>query len=260
MGYRGRQSARSVTFAPVWPEGHAFRHFDEIDSTNEEAKRLASKGVQGPLWIMADRQTKGRGRRGREWYSMTGNLAATLLLKPASGIAQCAQLSFVAALAAGDLVAQCAPLAHATLKWPNDVLLDGRKVAGILLEASGRDAGAPDWLAIGFGVNLVCYPGDAEFPATSLRTVNVAPPAPKGALTRLAASWSEWYRFWETTGFAPIRDAWLARAAGLGTRIRARLPDEEAAGVFEGIDESGALILREQSGRVRTIAAADVFF
>jgi BirA family biotin operon repressor/biotin-[acetyl-CoA-carboxylase] ligase len=243
----------------VWPPGHALHHFAEIDSTNDEAKRLAATGVAGPLWIIADRQTRGRGRRGREWHTPTGNLAATLLLKPASRIGECAQLSFVAALAAGNLVAKCAPLATVKLKWPNDVLLDGCKIGGILLETSGKDAGAPDWLAIGFGVNLVSYPTDAEFPATSLRTVNVAPPVPNDALAILAASWLEWYCIWERAGFAAIRDAWLARAAGLGQRIRARLPDEEATGVFEGIDESGALILREQSGR-RTIAAGDVFF
>ena len=249
-----------MTTAPAWPSGHALRQLEEIDSTNEEARRLASTGMQGPLWIVADRQTKGRGRRGREWHSLAGNLYATLLLNPASRIAQCAQLSFVAALAAADLVAQCAPLANVNLKWPNDVLLDGRKIAGILLETSGKDAGAPDWLAIGFGVNLVSYPLNAEFPATSLRTVNVDPPAPKDGLTRLAALWVEWYRVWENSGFVPIREAWLARAAGLGQRIRARLPDEEATGVFEGIDETGALILREQSGRVRIIAAGDVYF
>ena len=249
-----------MTTAPAWPSVHAHRHFEEIDSTNEEARRLVSEGVRGPLWIIADRQTKGRGRRGREWQSLAGNLYATLLLNPASRVGQCAQLSFVAALSAGDVVAQCASPANVKLKWPNDVLLEGRKVAGILLEASGNDPGAPDWLAIGFGVNLVSYPAEAEFPATSLRTVNVVPPPPKDVLTRLAASWVEWYRVWEDDGFAPIRDAWLARAAGLGERIRARLPEEEAAGVFEGIDETGALLLRERTGRLRTIAAGDVYF
>jgi BirA family biotin operon repressor/biotin-[acetyl-CoA-carboxylase] ligase len=250
-----------VTTAPAWPAGHALRHFEEIDSTNEEARRLAAAGVQGPLWIAADRQTRGRGRRGREWHSLAGNLYATLLLNPASRIAQCAQLSFVAALSAGDCVARFVPSAASVkLKWPNDVLVDGRKIAGILLEASGKDAGAPDWLATGFGVNLVWYPSDAEFPATSLLALNVHPPAPRDALTCLAGFWSGWYNTWETSGFAPIRDAWLARAAGLGQRIRARLPDEEATGVFEGIDETGALILREHPGRVRTIAAGDVYF
>lgn len=249
-----------TTTVPAWDFGHALRHFAEIDSTNEEARRLAASGVQGPLWIVADRQTKGRGRRGREWQSLPGNLYATLLLNPASRIAQCAQLSFVAALSAGDLVSRHAPKAAVRLKWPNDVLADGRKIGGILLEASGMGAGAPDWLAIGFGINLVWYPGDAEFPATSLLGLNAHPPAPRDALAWLAGSWSEWYKVRETRGFAPIRDTWLTRAAGLGERIRARLPGEEAIGVFEGIDETGALILREAQNRVRLIAAGDVFF
>jgi BirA family biotin operon repressor/biotin-[acetyl-CoA-carboxylase] ligase len=249
-----------VTSQPAWPQGHALHHFEEIDSTNEEAKRLVGAGMEGPLWILADRQTKGRGRRGREWHSLAGNLSATLLLRPASRIAQCAQLSFVAALAACDCISHFAPGARVRLKWPNDVLADDHKIAGILLETSGKDAGAPDWLAVGFGINLVWYPSDSEFPATSLLAVNAHPPAPRQALTALAASWSEWYRVWETGGFAPVREAWLARAGGLGQRIRARLAGGEASGVFEGIDEAGALLLREPSGELRTIAAGDVFF
>lgn len=249
-----------MTAAPAWPSSHALRHFAEIDSTNEEARRLAAAGVQGPLWIAADRQTKGRGRRGRQWQSLTGNLYATLLLNPASRIAQCAQLSFVAALSAGELISHFAPSAEVRLKWPNDVLADGRKIGGILLEASGAGAGAPDWLAIGFGINLIWYPGDTEFPATSLLGLSAHAPAPRDALPWLAGVWLGWYKIWETEGFVPIRDAWLARAARLGERIYARLPEEEAVGVFEGIDETGALLLREGTDRVRTIAAGDVYF
>lgn len=249
-----------MTHAPAWPSGHAFRHFEEIDSTNEEARRLAAAGVQGPLWIRADLQTRGRGRRGRDWQSLAGNLYATLLLNPASCVRECAQLSFVAALSAGDLVARYAPAARVELKWPNDVLADGRKIAGVLLEASGTGAGAPDWLALGFGINLVWHPNDAEFPATSVAAVGARPPAAQDALTSLAVSWTGWYRLWETAGFVPIRDAWLARAAGLGERIRARLSGEEAVGAFEGIDGTGALLLRESTGRLRTIAAGDVYF
>lgn len=245
---------------PAWPPGHGFRHFEDIDSTNDEGRRLAVAGVPGPLWIIAERQTKGRGRRGREWHSLAGNLYATLLLNPVSGVAQCAQLSFVAALAAGDVVGHCAQKAAIGLKWPNDVLADGRKIAGILLEAAGTGTGSPDWLVVGFGINLVWYPNDAEFPATSLVALEVHPPSPRDALTLLAAAWTQWYRLWETRGFAPIREAWLSRAAGLGEWIRARLAEEEARGVFEGIDETGALLLRESTGRLRTIAAGDVYF
>jgi BirA family biotin operon repressor/biotin-[acetyl-CoA-carboxylase] ligase len=146
------------------------------------------------------------------------------------------------------------------LKWPNDVLAEGRKIAGILLEASGRGGDSPDWLAIGFGINLVWYPVDADFPATSLLGLSAHAPLAGDALICLAAYWSEWYSAWEAAGFVPIRDAWLARVAGLGERMRARLPGEEVVGVFEGIDETGALLLRETADRLRTIAAGDVFF
>ena len=241
-------------------QGIPIRHFVEIDSTNEEARRLALAGVEGPLWLVADLQTKGRGRRGRNWQSPEGNLAATLLLKPSMPIAQCAQLSFVAALGASDVVSRYAPDAEVKVKWPNDVLADEKKIAGILLESASNDGAHSDWLAIGFGINLASHPADTEFPATSIAALSEKPPAPRVALDCLAASWSKWYEVWSERGFAPIRDAWLARAARLGARIRARIADMEAVGVFEGIDAEGALILREAAGRTRRISAGEVFF
>ena len=240
--------------------GIALRHFAEIDSTSEEARRLAVAGVEGPLWLVADRQTKGRGRRGRDWQSPEGNLAATLLLKPATPIAQCAQLSFVAALGASDLVGRFAPCAEVKVKWPNDVLANEKKIAGILLESTSRDGAHPDWLAVGFGINLASHPGDTGFPAISIAGLGEKPPGPRAALDCLAASWSKWYALWSERGFEPIRDAWLARAARLGERIGARVADMEAMGVFEGIDAEGALILRENAHRTRRISAGEVFF
>ncbi len=244
----------------AWPKGYALRHFEVIDSTNEEAKRLAVAGEAGPVWIAADRQTKGRGRRGRSWDSPSGNLAATLFLRPGKPAAQCAQLSFVAALAASDAIAPFAPKADIRLKWPNDVLADGRKIAGILLESAGAGDEKLAWLAVGIGVNLAQFPPDTEFPATSLAAIGVSVPVPRDALASLASAWAKWYETWVSGGYSPIRDAWLARAAGLGMRIRARLQSEETTGVFEGIDSNGALLLRETADRLRTIAAADVFF
>jgi BirA family biotin operon repressor/biotin-[acetyl-CoA-carboxylase] ligase len=238
----------------------AIRDFAEIDSTNEEARRLALSGVEGPLWLIADRQTKGRGRRGREWQSPEGNLAATLLLSPLEPIGQCAQLSFVAALAASDLVGRYAPRADIKVKWPNDVLANQKKIAGILLESASNGGRRADWLAIGFGVNLAAHPRDTEFPADSIAGLGETTPAPRAALDYLAGSWSKWYESWSKRGFEPIRDAWLARAARLGARIVARLGDGEATGVFEGIDRDGALILRESADRTRTISAGEVFF
>jgi BirA family biotin operon repressor/biotin-[acetyl-CoA-carboxylase] ligase len=237
----------------LWPAGYGLKSCDELDSTNAEARRMADAGEQGPLWITAARQTAGRGRRGRSWESATGNLAATLLIRPTRPLTEWAQLSFAAAIAAADMAANLAPQAHITVKWPNDILGHGGKLAGILLETAGP------MLAIGIGVNLAAHPEGTEFPATSLAALGVRPPPPEDALALLAAGFAGWYEVWRTDGFSPIRDAWLARAAGLGQRIRARLPDRERMGVFEGIDADGALLLNE-AGRTTAIAAGDVFF
>lgn len=239
-----------------WPAG--LREFVELDSTNEEARRLAAAGESGPLWISAARQSAGRGRRGREWQSADGNLFATLLLKPARPKVQWPQLSFAAAIATADMVAHFAPAAVITVKWPNDVLAEGRKLSGILLESVLLKTGG-EGLAIGIGVNLQHHATDTEFPAISLAALGAKPPSPSEALARLAGGFAKWYDLWDSAGFGPIRDAWLARAAGLGQRIRARLPDREFAGVFEGLDEDGALLLKE-GNQTRVIAAGEVFF
>ncbi len=249
-----------MTLSPsgIWPQGYGLKACDELDSTNAEARRLAAGGEAGPLWITAARQTAGRGRRGRSWESPRGNLAATLLIRPARPLAEWAQLSFAAAIATADMAASLAPNAHVAVKWPNDVLADGRKLAGILLETAGPSS-MDQALAIGIGVNLAAHPEDTEFPAISLAALGQKPPPPEDALAMLAAGFVEWYEVWLAEGFAPIRDAWLARAAGLGQRIRARLPDAERSGIFEGIDADGALLLNEGS-RTRVIAAGEVFF
>jgi BirA family biotin operon repressor/biotin-[acetyl-CoA-carboxylase] ligase len=257
---RGGFGGTGLLQVTLWPSGYALQHFPEIDSTNEEARRLASAGERGPVWIVADRQTAGRGRRGRLWQSPTGNLAATLLLRPEKPASECAQLSFVAALAASDVVSRLAPAAEVRVKWPNDVLADSRKIAGILLESASSGGERLEWLAVGIGINLDHFPLDTDFPATSLATLGYAGVTTGDASGRLALAWSEWYEVWRDRGFAQIRDVWLSRAARLGERIRARLAAGEASGVFEGIDENGALILREHPGRVRAIAAGEVFF
>ena len=233
--------------------GTALVRLTEIDSTNEEARRRAEAGEPGPLWITAARQTAGRGRRGRTWQMAEGNLAATLLLRCGG---DAAQLSFVAALAVADLAAHFAPAANIAVKWPNDVLADGRKLAGILLEAGQHPA---PWIAIGMGVNLTAFPPGTEFPATAIAALGVVPPSPDAALAVLMDRFAHWHHRWREEGFAPLRAAWLARAQGLGNPIRARLPHEERRGLFEGIDASGALLLREGAG-VTAIQAGEVFF
>jgi BirA family transcriptional regulator, biotin operon repressor / biotin---[acetyl-CoA-carboxylase] ligase len=240
-----------------WPQGYSRQVHAELDSTNAQARRLAETGEVGPLWIMAERQTAGRGRRGRAWQTAEGNLAATLLLRPDAPQAVTGQLSFAAALATADMASHFAHHAAIAVKWPNDVLAEGKKLAGILLE------GGPDknkaWLAIGIGVNLASHPDGTEFPATSLTQLGIAAPSAEEALTVLAARFAHWYAVWMKTGFETVRTQWLARAKGVGAPIRARLPQETREGVFEGIDANGALLLNEQ-GQVRAIAAGEVFF
>jgi BirA family transcriptional regulator, biotin operon repressor / biotin---[acetyl-CoA-carboxylase] ligase len=247
----------------AFPEGVDRLILDEIDSTNEEARRRAHEGAVGPVWIMARRQHAGRGRRGAVWRAPEGNLNATLLLRPRMSPAQAALLSFVGCLAVAELLDACAPRAAVAVKWPNDALLDGGKVAGVLLESEGR-SGALDWLAVGIGVNLAHRPELPEgergaFPPVSLRAAGVIPPSPEEALELLAAAFHRRLARFEAEGFAPIRAEWLSRAARLGETVVARLPRETVTGVFAEIDAEGALVLDAPSGR-RAIAAAEVHF
>jgi len=234
--------------------------YEELDSTNAEARRRAEAGEGGPVWITAARQSAGRGRRGRAWSTETGNLAATLLTTTDAPPAEAAQLSFVAALAAADLVETCLGVGAARLKWPNDVLVFGKKAVGILVESGARPDGRL-WLAVGIGVNLAHHPDDTERPATSFAEhMAAAPPFPLDALEVLAGRFEVWCKLWTTRGFSPIAQAWTARAHGLGERCEARLPNRTLSGVAEGMDLDGALRLRLDDGALERITAGDVFF
>jgi BirA family biotin operon repressor/biotin-[acetyl-CoA-carboxylase] ligase len=234
--------------------------FDEIDSTNAEARRRAEAGETGPVWLTAAVQTAGRGRRGRSWESPTGNLAATYLFTTDKPAAEAAQVSFVAALAVADLADTCVGPERVSLKWPNDPLVMGLKASGILVE-SGAFATGGLWLAVGIGVNLAHSPVAADRPATAFAEhMQTAPPKPRAALDLLAAAFDRWLARWRAEGFAPIAAAWSARAHGLGEPCVARLPGEEVHGVAEGLDSDGALRLRLDDGAIRRITAGDVFF
>jgi BirA family biotin operon repressor/biotin-[acetyl-CoA-carboxylase] ligase len=246
-----------------WPEGVACHVLDEVDSTNSEARRLAS-GLTQPTWIMARRQTAGRGRRGRAWVSPEGNFSASLAMRPKGDAAQAALRSFVASLALADaLSAVTGPGPVITLKWPNDVLLNGGKVAGILLESAGQGVGISH-LIVGIGVNLIAAPPPEAVEPGAMTPVSVLDEtgvriAPEEFLTHLAAAFARWEDQFATWGFGPIRTAWLSRAARLGQRIIARTAAETIEGTFDTIAEDGALVLQTAGGR-RAIAAADVFF
>lgn len=236
---------------------------DETDSTNAEARRRAEAGESGPLWITARRQTAGRGRRGRKWESERGNLASTLLLLTRKSPAEAAQLTFAASLAVADLLNRYVPPALVTIKWPNDVLLDGRKTSGILIESGPAPAGGL-WLAVGIGVNLSQAPGETERPATCIAehlSQGVAsPPGVDEAARALAETFGVWLDRWTTLGFQPILDAWIARTPGLHDPCTARLTNETLTGVADGVEADGSLRLKLPDGRLRVISAGDVFF
>ncbi|MBO0750890.1 MAG: biotin--[acetyl-CoA-carboxylase] ligase [Bradyrhizobiaceae bacterium] len=226
---------------------------DLVDSTNAEALRRAGAGERGPLWIVAKAQSAGRGRRGRTWTSPAGNLHATLMLTDPARRSVAPQLSFVAALALYDAAVRRLP--GLALKWPNDLLCGGRKIAGILIEGEGD----PLAVAVGIGVNCRHRPVAAEFPATDFAAEGADVDA-AAFFEDLAAAMAARLRQWDRgEGFAAIRTAWLARACGVGAPVRVRLSGYETAGRFETIDDAGRLMLRTECGDLAVIAAGDVF-
>ena len=235
----------------------------ETDSTNAEGFRRAASLTE-PIWIIAGLQTAGRGRRARPWVSPVGNFHGTLVLKPTEPPETVALRSFAAALALRDACVSLTGLPqNFTLKWPNDVLLNGGKLAGILLESAGLGTKNPV-LCIGIGVNLIAAPDPTMVepgatPPVSLLAETGLRITPEAFLDALAPAYAAWEEAFHTHGFAPLRAAWLSHAARLGEVIKARTGQETREGVFEAIDEQGNLILRLAQGRV-AIPAAEVFF
>jgi BirA family biotin operon repressor/biotin-[acetyl-CoA-carboxylase] ligase len=227
----------------------------EIDSTNEACRLRALAGESAGLVIRAERQTAGRGRRGRSWTSPAGNLYASLLLRPARPVSEAAALGFAAVTAIGDVAEGLLPgTAEVRHKWPNDLLINGRKASGLLLEAQ------PGFVVLGIGVNVASHPADTPYPATDLLAEGAAPIAPQALLERLLAAFGPLYRAWEIEGFAALLPAWRRRAAGLGAPIEVRLERETLSGTFRDLEPDGALRLVLSDGTERRIAAGDVYF
>ncbi len=246
-----------------WPAGYGRRVLSSVDSTNAEAARIAP-GLTGPEWILALEQTAARGRRGRAWVNPVGNFAATLVMHPGETPDKVALRSFVTALALYDaLVAATGRAGPFSLKWPNDVMLNGGKLAGILLESAGS-GGQLTHVAIGIGVNLKSAPAATEVEQGAMRPVSLMSETgtditPEDFLNLLAPAYARYETQYTTYGFDPIRTAWLDRAARLGEVITARTATSETVGTFETVDASGNLVLNTAKGRV-SIPAADVYF
>jgi BirA family transcriptional regulator, biotin operon repressor / biotin---[acetyl-CoA-carboxylase] ligase len=233
---------------------------DSIGSTNDEAKRLARDGAVERTLIWALEQTAGRGRRGRRWVSPRGNLYVSLILRPDCAPNRAAQLGFVAALAVGGaLGALLRRVGELSYKWPNDVLINRRKIAGILLESEMASLEKLSFLVIGVGVNLRASPSGMEFPASSVVQECLGSVPPAVMLEEFAGQFQFWETRWRADGFAPIRAAWRAGAAiSQGEPVRVRLEAATLHGRFLDIDEDGALLL-DAAGEHRLVSAGEVF-
>jgi len=239
--------------------GYRLVNHETVASTNAEALALARRGERGPLWITALRQTAGRGRRGNEWISPAGNLYATLLLHDPAPAEHAPQLSFIAALALHDAIGERAPALRSELKlkWPNDLLCRGAKVAGILIESERTDEKLT--VVVGIGVNCEHHPTETPYPATDLAASGVDISA-ETLFAALSGTMLERLMQWRRgAAFAAIRADWMARATGIGGDMRVRLPDRELLGRGEALDEHGRLLLRLPDGSVLAIAAGEVF-
>lgn len=243
--------------------GHDLVAYDTVGSTNAEALSLAREG-RAPVWVAARAQTAGRGRRGRAWSTERGNLAASFALTTSVDPAVAATLGFVAGLALEQALRQVAAslsprTARPELKWPNDLIVDGRKLAGILLEADTL----PDRrlaVAVGVGVNVVSAPDGLPYPATSLAERGDRIGAEE-LFEALADTFVTWLDTWnDGEGLAAIRKAWMARAAGLGSQVEVDLGTRRLKGRFESLDDRGRMVLRQPTGIATAVSAGDVYF
>lgn len=247
------------------PPAYTLHHLNNCASTNAEALKLAEQSDKANIWLVADRQTEGRGRAGREWKSLDGNLFASLLLRPRCSLKTATQISFVTAVAVAKTIEAAlkeeGQSAKVTLKWPNDILLNDSKLGGILIESTGGPKPETFALIVGIGINIV---GAPDLPDTN-RATSLSAAGCNTDRSHLFQQLSEHMdaeiRLWDAgTNFSTIRDAWLTRAHGIGEKIEARLPGNTKIGIFRGLDPDGALILEREGGSTELISSGEVYF
>jgi BirA family biotin operon repressor/biotin-[acetyl-CoA-carboxylase] ligase len=236
-----------VSLSPVLPDGWTLVALPSVGSTNDEAARLAQGGAPEGTVVWAREQTGGRGRRGRRWASPVGNLYTSTILRPSGSAARAAELGFAAAMAVADIV----PAGREVrVKWPNDVLVDGGKVAGILPESSIGPQGEVEHVIMGIGINVGFAPqlSDMRYPGAALGG------SVEHALEKLTASLAARVVQWRREGFETIRAAWLAKAGPLGLEVDVKLGEELVRGRFAGMDREGALLLETPAGPRKILA------
>jgi BirA family biotin operon repressor/biotin-[acetyl-CoA-carboxylase] ligase len=242
--------------------GYRILQVPSTGSTNEDAMAAAENWSEDNLVVWSLEQTGGQGRYGRSWASPKGNLYASILLHPECSLEQASQYSFLTSLAIMDSLQQFLSPERIRLKWPNDVLVDGKKVSGILLQSGPLKNDHVEWLVVGMGINVLSYPKDTVYPATALAECGVPPDMLdlQDMLINILNHFDIWQSRLKADGFAPLRQAWLKMCQGIGDTITVRLPNEELQGRFTSIDGYGALHLDMPDGKERIVAAGDVFF
>lgn len=246
------------------PERVRLEVHDILDSTNRLARVRAEAGAADWTVIQALEQSAGRGRRSHDWRSPPGNLYTSTLLYPRPPMACWPHLSFVAALAVAEMTHAMAPDATVTVKWPNDVLANGRKISGILLEtalAKKPNANTPGAVIVGVGINITSHPEQTRYGATSIAALTGEGTMMDTARAHYLNALARWYDIWSTEGFAAIRDAWTEIAHGLGQEVRITddgVPDR--AGLYTSIDEEGRLMLQTPGGAIERVAAGSLSF
>lgn len=238
---------------PNLPVGYRLAALDRVGSTNDEARVRAEAGEPSGLIVTAVEQDAGRGRQGRSWASPRGNLYCSFLLRPDRPAVEAAQMSLVAGVALAEAVHPLVGSRPLSLKWPNDLLLGGAKLAGILVEASPLRGNRPDFLIVGIGVNCASHPDGLPYAAADLGSAV----SPEEMLEHLAERFAVRVSQWEREGFAPIRAAWLALADAEGRLYRSSPGGEQVEGRFQDLDETGALILATAAGP-RRLASGEI--
>ena len=244
-----------------WRENYNILEFETLDSTNSEALRLASTGANGSFLIKTAEQTGGRGQRGREWVSIPENLHASILLKSDASLENNSQLSFLIANAMYDTISELASRAklplNIELKWPNDILINGKKIAGILLESISFENKTN--VVIGFGVNIMKAPTDLDKPVTSLFDEGIKLENPEAFLDMLMNNFDRLYNKWcEDKNFVSTRNSWMQHAYNLNKTITINDGVRSVSGIFRGIDLDGALRLELPDGKFCTMHAGEM--
>ena len=240
--------------------GAAITIVDSATSSSDLVWAAAAQDAPSGTAFLVREQTAGRGRRGTGWSSARGGMYFSILLRPAISQRLWFGLSFVAALAIRQELARCLADVPVMLKWPNDVLVGGAKISGILLESGAASGAHLDWVCVGMGLNLAHYPDDTPYLATSIAAHTGHRPGNLSTLEVLASAFERYYQQWQQFGFSVIVTKWRQQAHNLGREITVRLENSELTGVFEDIDETGALLLCAEDGQHHIVSAGDVFF